>query len=143
MTKSSSWTLALLFGALSNLTEACMMPPRFYRYDLLDKHGNEKNLKGGSKLTGIDKFKKDWGAEDKNLEVAPWTYDANSYAVSWGHSDVWQQVSKSFGDVRNPDVLPYITALSFEFTTSPDYDVMGDEYKVNLAVTDTKHYSPG
>ena len=73
MTNSSSWTLALLFGALSSFTEACMMPPRLYRYNLLDNEGFEKNLKGGSKLTGIEKFKRDWGADHKNLDVAQWS----------------------------------------------------------------------
>lgn len=44
--------------------------------------------------------------------------------------------------MKNLDVLPYITALSFEFATSDDYDVRGDEYTVNMAVSDSKNYDP-
>lgn len=44
--------------------------------------------------------------------------------------------------MKNQDVLPYITALSFEFATSDDYNVRGDEYTVNMAVSDSKNYDP-
>ena len=44
--------------------------------------------------------------------------------------------------MKNTDVLPYITALSFEFATSDDYDVKGDEYTVMMAVSDSKNYDP-
>ena len=40
------------------------MPPRIFRYDLINQDGYDKNLKGGSKLTGVDKFKEDWGIDD-------------------------------------------------------------------------------
>ena len=143
MTKSSSWTMALLFGALTSFTEACTMPPRVFRYDLLNKDGYDENLKGGSKLTGIDKFKQDWGAEDNELDVTKWSQDESAYAVSWGTAGAWQKVSKSFGDVKELDVLPFITALTFEFSLSADYDVLGDEYTIVFAVSKSKDFDEG
>ena len=143
MTKSSSWTLALLFGALTSLTDACTMPPRVFRYDLLNKDGYDENLKGGSKLTGLNKFKEDWGAEDEDLHVDKWSADDSAYAITWDFPGAWQKVSKSLGDVKNLDVLPFITALTFEFSMSTDYEVLGDEYTIKLAVTQTEDYVEG
>ena len=143
MTKSSSWTLALLFSALTSFTSACTMPPRVFRYDLLNKDGYDENLKGGSTLTGIDKFKQDWGAEDDDLDVETWSQDASAYAVSWGTSGAWQKVSKSFGDIKNLDMLPFITALTFEFSLSTDYDVLGDEYTIVFAVSKSEEFTEG
>ena len=45
--------------------------------------------------------------------------------------------------MKNLDVLPFITALTFEYSMSTDYDVLGDEYTVKLAVTHTEDYAEG
>ena len=143
--KNSAWTVSLLFGALIGSTEACSLPKRITRYDLLNHQGFAPTLKGGSDLTGIDKFKSDWGIDSQSMHVEPWVKDESSYAVSWGYPGAWQKVSASLGDVHNLDILPFITTLTFEASMNSEYDndLHGDKYTIKMAVSDTAELKEG
>ena len=70
---SNTWTLSLILGAMSFVAEACELPGRLTRYDLMGDNG-VTNLTGASTQTGIEKFREDWNLPTglEGIYVSEW-----------------------------------------------------------------------